>query len=43
MDLGDLKKLSNEELLELYNNNHAFVDYLEDLKEQIEKEIDNDE
>ena len=39
----DLKSLSNEELLELYNDNHGFIDYLNGLKEQLEKEIDDDE
>lgn len=39
----DLKSLSNEELLELYNDNHDFIDYLNGLKEQVEKENDDDE
>ena len=29
----DLKSLSNEELLDLYMDNHEFIDYLEGLKE----------
>ena len=39
----DLEKLSNEELLELYNSNHDFIVYLEGLVEQVEKENDDNE
>ena len=43
MELGDLKDLTNEELLDIYNGNHDFISYLEGLLEQVEKEIDDDE
>ena len=43
MELDDLKKLTNEELLDIYNDNHAFIEYLNGLLEQVEKEIDDDE
>ena len=43
MELGDLKDLTNEELLDMYNDNHNFIEYLEGLLEQVEKEIDDNE
>ncbi len=43
MELDDLKKLTNEELLDIYNDNHGFISYLDGLLEQVEKEIDDDE